>query len=84
LSVSHFIFRFIFSTAYEAAEKSPLPIATVLQRLKQSVDCAVLTARLEAAPFQNQAAGRVFPQPVNAVGCSLTPLRGFERRTLFQ
>jgi hypothetical protein len=35
----------------------------VASAAKAAVDFEALTARLEAAPFQNEVAGRVFPQP---------------------
>jgi hypothetical protein len=33
------------------------------QRLKPQIDFVVLTARLEAAPFQNKVVDRIFQQP---------------------
>jgi hypothetical protein len=52
-------FPFIFPAAYEAAEKSPLPIATVLQRLNR--------LRKNAACWRNVEPQRLKPDPFSGL-----------------
>jgi hypothetical protein len=50
--------------AKQAAEKLISPIECT-SAAKAAIDFAAIMARLEAAPFQNRAARRVFQQPAN-------------------
>ncbi len=51
--------------------KESFLMTCIASAAKAAVDFVVFTARLEAAPFQNRAAGRVFPQSAGYAGVGL-------------